>query len=212
TGVKKDNVKSAGLKSITENLDRILELLKRKKISVHAMFVEAEPDRVEGKTIFFCLDENKKWHKDHLSKTANSDVISEVIGEVTGNKFRVKFETGNINSKNQMKNHSSQNGSIVEDEKNNKSPGIDETEKTEKEVKGDNVEKNTVSKDKGAQAEKKPPEESGADTRSEEKPGRSQTAKDDKSSTNQKDKDTLPAKDEKEDMLKYFEKKFEIKE
>jgi len=32
TGAKKDNAKSVGLESITENLDRILELLKRKKI------------------------------------------------------------------------------------------------------------------------------------------------------------------------------------
>jgi len=210
-GEKKDNAKNVGLKSITENLDRILELLKRKKISVHAMFVEAEPDRIEGKTIFFCLEENKQWHKDHLSKAANSDVISEVIGEVTGKKFQVKFETGNINSKNQMKNHSSQNGSTREDE-NNKSSGIDETEKTGKEEKGDKVEKKTVSEEKGVPADKKPAKESGADTRPEEKAGGSQTEKDDQSGPNQKNKDAGSAKDDKENMLKYFEKKFEIKE
>ncbi|MFC2159920.1 DNA polymerase III subunit gamma/tau, partial [Actinomycetota bacterium] len=119
--VKKSNDKSMGLKAITDNLDRILELLKRKKISVHAMFVEAEPDRIEGKTIFFCLDENKKWHKDHLSKTANSGIISEVIGEVIGKKYQVEFETGNVNTKNQMKNHSSQNGSSGNHERINRS-------------------------------------------------------------------------------------------
>ena len=209
TGIKKGNAKSVGLKSITENLDRILELLKRKKISVHAMFVEAEPDRIEGNTIFFCLEENKKWHKDHLSKTANSGIISEVIGEVTGKKFQVKFETGNIDTKNQMKNHSSQNGSTGEDGKNNKSPGTDETEKTKKKA---GVEKNTVSEDKSEAADKKPAKKSSEDTRPEEKTGGSQTAKDEKDGINQKDKDAGSAKDDKEDMLEYFEKKFEIKE
>ncbi len=211
TGAKKGNDKSVGLKSITENLDRILELLKKKKISVHAMFVEAEPDRIEGKTIFFCLEDNKQWHKDHLNKAANSGIISEVIGEVTGKKFQVKFETGNIDTKNQMKNHSSQNGSTGEDE-NNRSPGIDEAEKTEKEEKEGKVEKETLGEDKSEAADKKPPEGSGADTGPEEKTEGSQTIKDDKDGISKKDNDVVSAKDDKEDMLKYFEKKFEIKE
>ena len=45
-----------------------------------------------------------------------------------------------------------------------------------------------------------------------EKKDEIQKAKDDKEGRIQKDKDTVPVKDEKEDMLKYFEKKFEIKE
>lgn len=211
TEVKEGNAKSVGLKSITENLDRILELLKRKKISVHAMFVEAEPDRVEGKTIFFCLDENKKWHKDHLNKAANSGIISEVIGEVIGEKFQVKFETGNIDAKNQMKNHSSQNGSAGDDEKN-KSPGIDETERNGKEEKEHKVEKKTVSEDKGEAADKKPQNGNGASTGAEEETSGSQTVKDDTDGINQKDNDDGSANGDKEDVLKYFEKKFEIKE
>ncbi|MES0340965.1 MAG: DNA polymerase III subunit gamma/tau [Candidatus Humimicrobiaceae bacterium] len=199
TGVKKGNTKSVGLKSITENLDRILELLKRKKISVHAMFVEAEPDRIEGNTIFFCLEENKKWHKDHLNKAANSDIISGVIGEVIGEKYQVEFETGSINTKNQMKNYSSQKGPNGDDEKINRSPGIDKNEKTKNE-------------DRGAAGDKKSPKESSANVKPLEKKDESQTVKDDKDGTIQKDKDDVPAKDENEDMLKYFEKKFEIKE
>ena len=197
--VKKSNVKSVGLKTITDNLDRILELLKRKKISVHAMFVEAEPDRIEGKTIFFCLDENKKWHKDHLNKAANSDIISGVMGEVIGKKYQVEFETGSINTKNQMKNHSSQKGPNGDDEKINRSPGIDKNEKTKNE-------------DRGAAGDKKAPKESDTNVKPVEKKDESQTVKYDKDGTIQKDKDDVPAKDENEDTLKYFEKKFEIKE
>jgi|GEM_PF-200567 len=213
--VKKSVTKSIGLKSITDNLDRILELLKRKKISVHAMFVEAEPGKLEGKTIFFFLDENKKWHKDHLSKAANSDIISDVIAEITGKKYQVKFETGNINSKNQMKNHSSQNGSTGEDEKNDRSTGIDKTDNTDKEDKKEEKKDradNNISEDKSAAADKKSPDESGVNTKPTEKTGGSQAIKDDKGGIKQEDKDTGPAKDDKEDMLKYFEKKFEIKE
>jgi len=212
---KKSNAKTSGLKSITENLDRILELLKRKKISVHAMFVEAEPDRIDDKTVFFCLDENKKWHKDHLNKKANSDIISDVISEVTGKKYQVEFETGNINMKNQMKNHSSQDSSSGEDKKNNRSAGTDKLEKTKKEEKEEKEEeagKNNANKDESQAAGKKPTAESGADTRPAEKTGGEQNTKTGIDSADKKDKNTGSAGDGKEDMLKYFEKKFEIKE
>jgi DNA polymerase III subunit gamma/tau len=195
---KKSNSKSVGLKYITDNLDEILELLKRKKISVHAMFVEAEPDRIEGKTLFFCLDENKKWHKDHLGKAANSDIISEVIGEVTGKKFQVKFETGNINTKNQMKNHSSLNDSSGEKENNSGSPGIDETEKIKKEKEENKVEKNPIGKKKATATDKKSPGEISTDGKPGVNTGGSQAIEGDE--------------DGKEDILRYFEKKFEIKE
>jgi DNA polymerase-3 subunit gamma/tau len=213
---KKINIKGGGLEAITGNLDRILELLKRKKISVYAMFVEAEPDRVEGKTIFFCLDENKKWHKDHLSKPANSDMISEVIGEVLGKKYQVEFETGSLNTKNQMKNRSGKNSSNGDDGKSNRSSAVDKSRETKKEEKKeekkDGAEKNNVKKDRGMGADKKSSEKSSKDASPEEKKGESQPAGENKDGVIPKDKGDVPVKDEKEDMLKYFEKKFEIKE
>jgi hypothetical protein len=107
--------------------------------------------------LYFCLDENKKWHKEHLNKKANSSIISEAIGEVTGKKYLVKFELGKVDAKNQVKNHK---------------PRKDTVKSKDISVKNDvKIEdKETVNKDAGAKGE------------------------------------------DGEDMLKYFEKKFEIKE
>jgi DNA polymerase-3 subunit gamma/tau len=78
---------------IISNLDKICLSLKKKKISVYAMFTEASPYRVEDGTVYFLLDEKKEWHKDHLNKKSNAELISGVIREVTGKDFRVMFET-----------------------------------------------------------------------------------------------------------------------
>jgi DNA polymerase-3 subunit gamma/tau len=79
---------------IINNMEEISRKVKKKKISVHAMFAEALPDRVENGVLYFRLDEKREWHKDHLNKSSNIDLISGVIKEVTGKDFRIKFELG----------------------------------------------------------------------------------------------------------------------
>ncbi|TET49464.1 MAG: hypothetical protein E3J58_04980 [Actinomycetota bacterium] len=235
--IKKSSAKSGELESVTGSLDRILELLKRKKISVHAMFVEAELDRIDEKTLYFCLDENKKWHKDHLSKTANSSIISEVIGEITGKKYQVKFESGKVNIKNQMKNHTGQNSPPVRDEDPDKDPGIDEggspgdrpgqenTGKDKDRVKSKNTEEsgNAPVKNEKRVEQKKDSTKPNADISPKavqeggsggpaKKTGGSGTVKDNKDTGTKKDNNDTAGEDDSEDMLKYFEKKFDIKE
>jgi DNA polymerase III subunit gamma/tau len=85
---------------IESNMDRILEKLKKARIAVHAMFVEAGPGRIEDGILYFYLEENKQWHKDHLNKSVNSAIIASVINEVTGKKYGVRFETGDVREKN----------------------------------------------------------------------------------------------------------------
>lgn len=79
---------------INSNLDKISQSLKKKKISVHAMFTEAVPYKIENGTLYFYLDKKKEWHKDHLNKIKNIELISSVIKEVTGKDFSIKFELG----------------------------------------------------------------------------------------------------------------------
>ena len=79
---------------INNNLDKISQSLKKKKISVHAMFMEAVPYKIENGTLYFYLDKEKEWHRDHLNKSKNIELISSVIKEVTGKHLRVKFELG----------------------------------------------------------------------------------------------------------------------
>jgi len=97
TGIEK---KSGGISLINSNLEKISTILKKKKISVYAMFTEAVPNRIENGILYFCLDEKKEWHKDHLNKNSNIDLISSVIKEVTGRDFKIKFELGKEGNKN----------------------------------------------------------------------------------------------------------------
>ena len=86
--------KDEGIDLINHNLDKISQILKKKKISVHAMFMEAVPYKIENGTLYFYLDKGKEWHRDHLNKSKNIELISSVIKEVTGKELRVKFELG----------------------------------------------------------------------------------------------------------------------
>lgn len=79
---------------INNNLDKISQSLKKKKISVYAMFMETVPYKIENGTLYFYLDKEKEWHRDHLNKSKNIELISSVIKEVTGKDLRIKFELG----------------------------------------------------------------------------------------------------------------------
>ncbi|GAG61731.1 unnamed protein product [marine sediment metagenome] len=63
---------------INNNLDKIWQSLKKKKISVHAMFTEAVPYKIENGTLYFYLDKEKEWHRDHLNKSKNIELISSI--------------------------------------------------------------------------------------------------------------------------------------
>ncbi len=93
-GSARSKKKAAEIDLIQSNMDKICKVLKDKKISVYAMFKEAVPDRIENGIIYFSMDEKRKWHKDHLNKSSNIDLISGVIKEVTGADFKIKFEIG----------------------------------------------------------------------------------------------------------------------
>ncbi|MCD4669702.1 MAG: DNA polymerase III subunit gamma/tau, partial [Actinomycetia bacterium] len=191
---------SGGTGPITDNIDSILEVLKKKRISVYAMFVEAEPGRIEDGTAYFYLDEDKKWHKDHLNKSVNLDIISEVIKKVTGKKYKVKFETGETGKKNMLKNHIGATDPSEETE-HVQTGGPDVYENPDRGQKDGTIERNDSSKEKGAGDIKKNDSSSGnkLDGSQNEKP------EDDPSGKGS-------GKDGEEDIIKYFEAKFKIKE
>jgi hypothetical protein len=164
------------------------------------MFIEAEPGRIEDSTAYFYLDENKKWHKDHLNKSANLNIISEVIKEVTGKKYKIKFETGETGKKNLLKNHigaidpskeigSAQAGGpdVYEDPDRDQGDGTIEENDGDKEKKAGDIKKNDGDKENRS-----------------DRPQNGEPEGDpvEKSS----------GKGSKEDIMKYFENKFEIKE
>ncbi len=86
--------KGGEIDKIIGDLDQICLNIKKKKVSVYAMFTEASPYRVDNGTVYFLLGEKKQWHRDQLNKKANAELISGAIKEVTGRDFKVVFETG----------------------------------------------------------------------------------------------------------------------
>jgi len=181
--VKKADGSGGTITGIDGNLDEILMVMKKKKISVHAMFIESEPSRIEDGILYFILSEDKKWHKDHLSKAKNIELIAGIIEEVTGIKYKVKFELGKIKRK-EGKNRKSRNEVIIEENNFSGDP--------ERGFIGEEPPVN------GEESKKQKKEESG-----------------DKGNTGSK-KEAEGVKDgtldDQEDVIKYFENKFKMKE
>jgi len=77
---------------ICKNWSNLLLKIKEKNISIHAMFVETRGFKVKGNSIYFFLEQNKNWHKEHLNKTNNTIIIQEIVREVTGKNFEIIFD------------------------------------------------------------------------------------------------------------------------
>jgi len=77
---------------ISNNWNQLQAKLKSKKTATQAMFAEVKNFKVVSNKITFYLDNNKKWHKDHLSIQANLEIIRDIIKEITGKNFIVQFD------------------------------------------------------------------------------------------------------------------------
>ena len=120
---------------IYNNWDNINLKLKKRKISVHAMFAEVKHFEVKNNVLFFYLDSNKRWHKDHLNRAVNVELISKIVEEVTGKSYMIKFELGKDGEKDTAKKKSSAelaDGNLVETEVEDKNQHIKVSENTKR--------------------------------------------------------------------------------
>jgi hypothetical protein len=79
-------------KTIQDNWSSINTRLKEKNISIQAMFYETKNFKIIDNTIYFYLEENKKWHKEQLNKAVNIKIIQDIINEITGEKYKLNFD------------------------------------------------------------------------------------------------------------------------
>jgi len=90
--VKKDKEWSNYEEMIFKKWDDLLSILREKNISIYAMFIEIIGFKIDENRIYFYLGENKKWHKEHLTKTKNTMMIQQVLNKNTGKNFSIIFE------------------------------------------------------------------------------------------------------------------------
>jgi len=83
----------AGDSSIEKNWVKICNLIKKSRISVHAMFAEICAYKIDKDKLYFYLDEKKGWHKEQLSKKNNTDLVAKAIKQVTGADYKINFLT-----------------------------------------------------------------------------------------------------------------------
>ncbi|MDD3818465.1 MAG: DNA polymerase III subunit gamma/tau [Actinomycetota bacterium] len=197
---KEDNEESSMIKLINDNMEKIIQSLRKEKASVYGMFVEAEPDRIENNVLYFHLDENKEWHRDNLNKNSNIVLISNIIKKVTGKNFRVEFET-------------KKKGSVTRDEQDSiRSNSASENQSS---IKSDKASNNLTDIKNGKEITRDIDISagSGAEIGATSSNGRENK---EKQSINKKsiDRDTNSKSESSEDIdiFSYFEKKFNIKE
>jgi DNA polymerase III subunit gamma/tau len=78
---------------VYDNWKNLCTRLKEKNISIQAMFAETKNFKIEDDTIYFYLEENKKWHKEQLSKRNNIKLIQDIIKEIIGKSYQIIFDT-----------------------------------------------------------------------------------------------------------------------
>ncbi len=104
-------------KFLRSNYDKLTALVKKKSISLEAVFKEATDFNIKGNnTIYFYLSEKKKFHKDHLNKVKNATVIQESLKEITGRNMKVVFDFEEDNNNTEIKD----NDNIITEKKNAK--------------------------------------------------------------------------------------------
>jgi len=79
-------------KKLKDNWDNLLTQLKKRNISIHAMFIETKGFKIVNNSVVFYLESNKKWHKDHLSKNNNLSLLQELIYSLLGVRLKILFE------------------------------------------------------------------------------------------------------------------------
>jgi DNA polymerase-3 subunit gamma/tau len=111
-------VKDSSSEIIKENWDDINIALKKKNISINAMFIEVKSYLLNKDKLTFYLDKSKKWHKDHLNKSKNINTITDIIESKTGKKYKISFEFEDENTKSDAINLKKNNNTLhTEDDK-----------------------------------------------------------------------------------------------
>lgn len=85
--VPKANLNFGEIKS---KWDIILNEIRRRKISAHAVLMEGKPAKIEENRLIIAFKEGFWFHKDATSKKSNSEFIENVIFEATGQKVKLK--------------------------------------------------------------------------------------------------------------------------
>ncbi len=88
---KKKEVRPQTGDPVKDNWDKICNVLKEIKVSVHAKFMETTGYSIDGKKILFYLGENNKWHEEQLNRGKNRKIVSQALKKATGNDYMVKF-------------------------------------------------------------------------------------------------------------------------
>lgn len=85
--VPKANLNFGEIKS---KWDIVLNEIRRRKISAHAVLMEGKPAKIEENRLIIAFKEGFWFHKDATSKKSNSEFIENVIFEATGQKVKLK--------------------------------------------------------------------------------------------------------------------------
>lgn len=82
--------KGFDFKEIKNKWNEILNEVKRRKISAHAVLMEGSPLALEGNNLIIVFGERFWFHKDATSKKNNSEIIEQIIFDITSQRVKIK--------------------------------------------------------------------------------------------------------------------------
>ncbi len=117
TPKKDEERKNINIDIIRGKWKDILEQIKKKKVSVHAVLIEGSIAGVEDNKLIIAFKEKFWFHKDLASKKPNKEIIEESILEFTGQNIRIKCVMEDEIEKTEVHEEDTKNNNVEEEVK-----------------------------------------------------------------------------------------------
>lgn len=100
---KGDDSGAMNIKEIRSLWDDVLSVVRKKKVMLHAVLIEANVSDVKGGTLFISFGEDKVFHMGRLIEEGNMKILKECLKEVTGIDFELRVNLLSLKSESDRK-------------------------------------------------------------------------------------------------------------
>lgn len=104
-----DNVSN---QEVVKNWAEVLKVIKKERISIHALIMEGKPVDIKGNTLIISFDEGFGFHRDAIDKNQNKEYVQGVINNFFKSNLEIKFIMDNEVS--ELQSNEKKNSEVVD--------------------------------------------------------------------------------------------------
>lgn len=104
-----DNISN---QEVVKNWAEVLKVIKKERISIHALIMEGKPVDIKGNTLIISFDEGFGFHRDAIDKNQNKEYVQGVINNFFKSNLEIKFIMDNEVS--ELQSNEKKNSEVVD--------------------------------------------------------------------------------------------------